>query len=47
MPNVGSLLDCSADIYQLDVLYLMEKYDDLAKEKFEELKALYLSKLAN
>lgn len=42
-PNVGSLLSGDADILQLDVLYLYDKYDEAAKAHFEKMTSDYLS----
>ena len=41
-PNIGSLLGCEADIVQLDVLYLYEKYSDETKRHFIEITNEYL-----
>ena len=44
-PNVGTLLNGIADILQLDVLYLYEKYDEHTKAHFHKMVDEYLIKL--
>lgn len=41
-PNIGSLLKGHADILQLDVLYLYDKYDDNTKKHFKDMTDNYL-----
>ena len=36
-PNLGTLCDCKADIYQLDVMDLYTKYDAESVEEFRRL----------
>lgn len=40
-PNIGSLLECEADILQLDVLHLYEEYNEKAKRHFIDMAEKY------
>lgn len=42
-PSIGELLECNADIVQLDVLYLCKEFDKESSNLFNEIVKEYIN----